>query len=196
MKFPRIADAIYRQLRKRVLLKRPPDYIVGELNPAGAYLERWFLVFWRHWRRPDDIKVPTFERIKSYISTLLPSLYLHQFLRDDDDRALHDHPSWGISLILSGSYIEHTIAAGGVHHRKHYGPGTLRFFRAKHAHRIELVRYSVRDEQFTLPAFTLFLFGPAAFGRLWGFHCKDRWIPWYEFTAPGKPGEVGPGCDA
>jgi hypothetical protein len=43
------------------------------------------------------------------------NIYLHHFLHSDDDRALHDHPWWNVSILLrSGSYVEHTIAAGGV----------------------------------------------------------------------------------
>lgn len=42
---------------------------------------------------------------------------------------------------------------------------------------------------------TLFLFGPKR--REWGFHCEGKgWVPWQEFTAAGKPGEVGKGCDS
>lgn len=41
---------------------------------------------------------------------------------------------------------------------------------------------------------TLFVTGPVM--RQWGFHCPDKgWRHWKEFTAEGKPGEIGPGCD-
>lgn len=36
------------------------------------------------------------------------NIYLHHFLRRDEDRALHDHPWWSISFIFEGSYFEHT----------------------------------------------------------------------------------------
>ena len=42
------------------------------------------------------------------------NVYLHHFLRSDDDRALHDQPWWNLSILLDGEYTEHTIAAGGV----------------------------------------------------------------------------------
>jgi len=51
-------------------------------------------------------------------SRLLPNLYVHHFLRDDDDRALQDRPSWAVSFLLRGRYIEHTIAEGGLHRRQ------------------------------------------------------------------------------
>ena len=44
------------------------------------------------------------------------NLYLHEFSRSDDDRALHDHPwLFNLSVLLSGTYVEHTIDAGGIH---------------------------------------------------------------------------------
>lgn len=139
---------------------------------------------------------------------MLPNLYLHCFQRDDDDRALHDHPSWGVSYILRGGYIEHTIAEGGIHHRAHHHHGSLRFMGTRHAHRIELYRLLFKPrglgpstffmqsaELEKLHCWTLFMFGPTV--REWGFHCPDRgWVHWRTFTAAGKPGEVGKGCDA
>jgi hypothetical protein len=101
---------------------------------------------------------------------------------------LHDHPSWAVSFILRGSYIEHTIAEGGIHRRQVFSAGSLRFLPTQHTHRIELLRG--RDA-----CWTLFLFGPMV--RPWGFHCPERgWVHWQAFTAAGKPGEIGPGCDA
>jgi hypothetical protein len=35
------------------------------------------------------------------------NVYLHHFLRSDDDRALHDHPWINLSLLLDGCYLEH-----------------------------------------------------------------------------------------
>ena len=121
------------------------------------------------------------------------------YLRDDDDRALHDHPSWACSLILDGAYIEHTIADGGVHHRRTWSAGSLRFLRTRHTHRIELPRLDAANEDpaaapATVPCVTLFLFGPTV--REWGFHCPEGgWRHWQDFTASGRPGEVGRGCD-
>ena len=44
------------------------------------------------------------------------------------------------------------------------------------------------------PCWSLFLFGPRI--REWGFHCPERgWVHWEEFTKPGRPGEIGRGCD-
>lgn len=196
---------------------RPPDYVVGGDNPEGAYLNRWYLTPWRRWQarlgRRAEANPTTWNLLSARLARLLPNLYLHLFLRDDDDRALHDHPAWGVSLLLRGTYIEHTIAGGGIHFRRRYSAGSLRFLPAGgqgakgKAHRIELTRQEylraecqdgvvrlVPRQGEPLPCWTLFLFGPVT--REWGFHCPEQgWIPWREFTRPGAPGEVGRGCD-
>lgn len=186
-----IAHRLLPLLITRVVLKRKPDYIVGEDSVDGAYLLRWYLTPWRGWYRaiPPEQRTP-WQRFAVAVSRCLPNLYLHHFLRDDDDRALHDHPSWGASLLLGGGYIEQIIAAGGIQHRHGYEAGSLRFMALRHAHRIELHRDPAGNPA---SCWTLFLFGPVV--REWGFHCPQRgWVHWEDFTAPGKPGEVGRGC--
>lgn len=188
-------------LVSRTAGRRPPDFVVGATDPAGPYLQRWFITPWRRWGEPDARR--WWQRAFAPLWRRLPNLYLHKFLRDDDDRALHDHPSFGVSLILLGHYIEHTIAAGGIHQRREYHAGTLRFMPTRHAHRIELPRSRAPNLETLVPkwnenptpCWTLFMFGPRV--REWGFHCPHRgWVPWADFTAEGRPGEIGPGCDA
>lgn len=140
---------------------RQPDFIVGgSVNP---YLHRWFVI-------PRN---PVF------------NIYLHRFLRSDDDRALHDHPWWNLSIVLKGEYTEHTIAAGGIHQRRVMRAGQWRIrWSGRQAHRIELHKGT---------CWTLFVTGPRY--RTWGFHCAESgWIPWHQFTAPGDKGQIGPGC--
>lgn len=201
----RIAEWLFKLLVLTVAARRTPDFMVGADNPDGAYLQRWYITPWRGWfQRVPATQRTRWQRVVTWCTQhLLPNLYLHQFLRDDDDRALHDHPSWAVSFILHGAYFEHTIANGGIHRRKVHRAGSLRFLPTRHTHRIELLReatgvqpddpalrYSVR----VAPCWTLFLFGPKR--RDWGFHCPQRgWVPWQEFTAAGQPGEVGKGCD-
>ncbi len=133
--------------------------IGGEDNP---YLRRWFVT-----PRGDG-----------------PSCYLHQFLRDDDDRALHDHPWASVGIILKGGYIEHTLE--GTFERR---VGDVLPRTPEHAHRVALHRD--RDGR-VVEAWTLFLVGDRV--REWGFHC-DGWIHWRDFTA-GADGEViGAGCE-
>ena len=66
----------------RIHMGRADLYIGGVDHP---YLLRWHLL------RKDKYPI---------------NLYLHRMLRDDDDRALHDHPWWFVSIILAGGYVE------------------------------------------------------------------------------------------
>jgi hypothetical protein len=140
--------------------------IGGESDP---YLRRWFVT-----PRGDG-----------------PACYLHQFLRDDDDRALHDHPWASCGIILAGGYVEQ-LPTGTV--ERQVGDVIVR--EPEHRHRVILHRDA---EGHPIPAWTLFLVGPRA--REWGFWCpghggRERFVHWRDFTA-GENGElVGKGCDA
>lgn len=163
----KIHRLIFMQLLRRVACARRPDFVIGGMD--RPYLKRWHVLP----RNP------------------IVNVYLHQFLRSDDDRALHDHPWWNCSFLLDGTYLEHTIAAGGVNSKMQYRAGDLKFRRAKAAHRVELVKNSHGLEE---PAWSLFVTGPRI--RDWGFHCAEAgWIPWQRFTAKNDKGQVGPGCD-
>jgi hypothetical protein len=147
----------------RLVAQRPPDFIIGGAD--RPYLRRWFVI-------PRN---PVF------------NVYLHHFLRSDDDRALHDHPWANLSILVRGEYTEHTIAAGGIQRREVLKAGAVRLrWTGRIAHRIEL---HAGD------CWTLFITGPRY--RAWGFHCPEQgWIPWERFTATGDRGAVGKGCEA
>lgn len=156
-------EALVQMLRPLAAERRPDQTIGGEHDP---YLRRWHLT-----PRGDG-----------------PAVYLHQFLRSDDDRALHDHPWASVSIILSGSYLEHVPGEDEPLLRT---PGTVVERDATSAHRVELLR--LRPGAPELPVWTLFLVGPRV--REWGFHCPQGWVRWQDFTA-GPGGElVGKGCD-
>lgn len=138
---------------------REPDFTIR--GGGDAYLRRWWLI-------PRN---PVF------------NVYLHEFLRSDDDRALHDHPWWNVSVLLRGAYVEHTINRGGVNVRTPRMAGDIKFRRARAAHRIELTWGT---------CWTLFITGPRI--REWGFHCPNGWVDWRVFTATGDKGAVGAGC--
>ena len=130
----------------------PPDFVIGD-----DYLRRWWVV-------PRNTGC---------------NVYLHEILRSDDDRALHDHPWDNTSYLLDGSYIEVTPEgeflreAGSIVHRA-----------ATDAHRL-VVPEGGR-------AVSLFMTGPAI--REWGFHCPRGWRPWREFVDDLDSGKVGRGC--
>ena len=127
------------------------------------------------------------------------NIYLHHFMRSDDDRALHDHPWWNLSILLHGRYLEHTISAGGINVLTERRSGDFKFRHAGAAHRIELLKEEVWVDRYLgtktakeVPCWTLFITGPRL--RDWGFHCPRGWVPWQEFTKPENPGEIGRGC--
>jgi hypothetical protein len=145
-----------REWLLRMPERRPPDFIIG--GEDRPYLLRWWII-------PRN---PIF------------NVYLHCFLRDDDDRALHDHPWIWCSILLRGSYLEYTEA--GI---QRFDAGSIRTHRAKFSHRLALIAGA--------HCWTLFITGPRI--RNWGFHCPDAWVPWEKFTAADRPGEVGKGCE-
>lgn len=140
---------------------RAPDFIVGE--PDNPYLRRWWLIPRNRWF----------------------NIYLHQFLRSDDDRALHDHPWWNISILLRGSYLEYMAKGPHPYIPRHRGAGAVVFRRPLTPHRIELF-----DGR---PVWTLFITGRRV--REWGFHCPRGWVHWQDFTdtADGRS-TTGKGC--
>jgi len=154
-----MVDAVHARLLSRYD-GCAPDFIIGPRD--APYLRRWWII----------------PRSRFF------NIYLHNFLRSDDDRALHDHPWLNVSLILAGSYVEHTIAAGGVNRHQRFTAGDLRFRGARTAHRIEL------DDG---PCWTLFITGPVI--RKWGFHCPRGWRYWKEFVDARDSGQVGKGCE-
>lgn len=142
-----------------------PDFVIG---PVGElYLKRWYVI-------PRN---PFF------------NIYLHLFLRSDDDRALHDHPwMFNASYVIHGAYIERTIDAGGVHKSAIRNIGNFKFRWGKSPHRVELLEAPKNE------VVTLFFTGPVVRG--WGFHCPGGWIPWRQFVTQRKGGnENGAGCE-
>lgn len=117
----------------RVTYSRAPDFVVP------GYLERWFVVRSRRWG----------------------CIYVHRIIGSDDDRALHDHRSWNVSVVLAGWYLEHL--AGETKAGRRGGDVIAR--RATTPHRISIATKSV---------LTLFLTGPHQ--REWGFVTEGGWV--------------------
>lgn len=118
------------------------------------------------------------------------NIYYHKFVGSDDDRALHDHMYFNISILVKGSYFEHRIKSGGVHTKTLHKAGTLSgiIFRSPWtAHRIEILEGTTCE--------TIFITGPRI--RRWGFHCPKGWRYWKDFgsSRSGDDGINGRGCD-
>lgn len=146
-------------------ITRPPDFIIGDRS--DPYMLRWWLI-------PRN---PIF------------NVYLHKFQKDDEDRALHDHPWWSVSIAISNEWMqEHYLDRNGTIKTRLVGFGDVVFRSAKFAHRMAV---PVKD------ATTIFITGPRI--RTWGFLCGKNtpaggWRPWHEFVARDK-GQIGRGCD-
>lgn len=130
-------------------LSLAPDFIIG--GKDDPYMLRWWVIPRNKWF----------------------NVYLHKILRDDDDRALHDHPSDNCSVILRGRYLEVCQAARYIR-----TAGTITRRKAEWPHRLELI-----DGQ---PCWTLFITGPRR--REWGFHTANGWVHWKDFTDPNDRG--------
>lgn len=89
------------------------------------------------------------------------SVRLHHFLRSDDNRALHDHPSWYCTLILKGEYDDVTNIEKNEFVR--LKPGNIAFRKAEHKHTVR-----------TNGVWTLVVFGRAK--QKWGFYPKNKYI--------------------
>lgn len=137
------------------LAQRSPDRIIGD--PDKPYLRRWFIV-----KNPEG-----------------QSIYLHHILRDDDARAMHDHPSDNISLVVAGALRD--ISPDGV--RILHAGDTLER-KAEQLHRLEVASIG--------GCWTLFIKGPNR--REWGFQCPGGWRHHTKYVDAQNSGLVGPGC--
>lgn len=136
----------------RRVMETPPDFVIG-----SDYLRRWWII-----PRNEGCNV-----------------YLHEILRSDDDRAMHDHPWDNVSHLLFGSYLEHTPEGSFVR-----TAGDIVQRKAADLHRLEVIP----GER----AISLFITGPKV--REWGFACPKGWVHWSDFCAPGDSSQVGRGC--
>jgi len=147
-------------------MRRPPDLIIGPAHDPQTL--RWHLFRWRGWQ-----------------------LALHKWLRSDDDRALHDHVSWNVSVLLSGRYVEVFSHLWEPRRAKTRWPLIPYFRKAETPHRVELISNK--------PVWTIWFRGPPR--RSWFFHCRQGMKHWKDYvkerdySAPGSVSSVGKGCD-
>lgn len=153
-----MVDKIPDYLRESLLafanttMKRKPDFVLG------GYLHRWHL--------------------GPYGNSA--NAYIHQFVGDDEDHALHDHPYDNVSVVLTQGYIEHFHAmplkvVGGKYEtvQQHRRSGDVIEREAMVPHRISLIQ--------NRPAVSLFLCGPRV--REWGFILPTGWVHYKDFEA-------------
>lgn len=171
----RAAGALWRKacerlgdhLIKRVIWRRPADYVVGGTRPI---MLRWRLL----------------------PANRLCSLYLHHFVRSDTG-LYHDHPWWSLSLVLKGGYYERTPDADGRDTVRWCPPGTVLLRRADALHLITLpLIYGNCCGVTWQPAYSIMLAGPRV--REWGFLCRDGWRRWQDAVSPADKGLLAPGC--
>lgn len=155
------------------LISGEPHFVIGGRD--RPYMLRWYVIP----RNP------------------LVNVYLHKFMRDDDDRALHDHPWNFLSIMLWGSYREHrdieTRGSDFTFFRsaeKVRGWLSIAYRRATDRHRVTL-RKSLSTGN-PIPCWTLVITGPRV--RDWGFWCPQGFVPWQTFVAKDDDGAVGRGC--
>jgi hypothetical protein len=124
------------------------------------------------------------------------NIYLHKFMRDDDDRALHDHPWWFVSVMLWGRYLEtrDQVIDGDVFVMERRRDdvrrcGSIAFRRATDRHRVTLAK---DIDGKPIPCWTLVLTGPKV--REWGFWCPKGFVVWTDFVDQGDHGNIGKGC--
>lgn len=140
----------------RARFERKPDFIIGA--PGEPQLRRWWLIPRNKWL----------------------GVYLHQVLKDDEDRAHHDHSYMNVSILIAGGLAET------------YKKDKTRQFRRF----VPIIRLPSTPHRLWLPkgsqyAWTIFIMGPRV--REWGFHCPKGWVHWKQFVAENI-GEVGRGC--
>lgn len=159
------------------MFRRPPDKLIArEGDLQNPYMRRWHVIPRNKWF----------------------NIYLHEILQPDDERALHDHPWWNISIVLKGGYIEHLKARTGDV-VKEYGvwraPGNIVFRRAVTAHRISLAaKWNPHlGKHEWLSSWSLFITGRNL--RVWGFHCPQGWVPFDKFLTVTPTSSTGKGCE-
>lgn len=152
----------------RLTKSREPDFTIGPADES-PYMLRW-------WWLPRNRFL---------------NMYVHVFLKDDEDRAYHDHPWASLSLLCRGKlkelfYTDVEIEFGGTPTGSRIiEAGQWSYRPAKFAHRLIV---PAQQE----PPITIFITGPRI--RSWGFHCAQGWRHWKDFVDTTTKGAIGRGC--
>src|SRR3989338_1289537 len=81
----------------------------------------------------DGSKLLVLERFNLFSIANGPRIVLHRFVHSDPDRGYHDHPwSFGISLILNGSYREIKVRHESLEKKERvFSPGSINYLDGK-----------------------------------------------------------------
>lgn len=144
-----------------------PDFVIDPEGNGDVYLNRWYVIPRRRF---------------------LPRIYLHEFVRSDQDFALHDHPFlFNISILLQGGYDEEVFEdeAWSLPLDTKFVPvdeGAVKFRWGRSPHRVQLRKDA---EGNLMHVWTIFITGPALW--TWGFYCPSGWKP-FDKVINHKPG--------
>jgi len=142
----------------RGLSKMAPAHRVITRGDNEPYLERFYFVrreWIRDWYKRRNKETPWFV-------AWIPSVYLHHFLKGDDEEELHNHP-WlrSYALILTVGYREDR-RMGNVVVSRILRPGMINVIRAEDFHKVELL-----DKE--RGVWTIFIAGKRNEDESWGF---------------------------
>jgi len=165
-----------------MLYKDYPDYVPAKEDNLWAWFKRLVtlkphLVLFNYYS--DGNRDAQLRRWWVIPRNSFFNIYLHQILRSDDDRALHDHPWASVSFLLKGDLGEvvhdlHPASLSGYTTRwpKHFVP----YYRPPElAHRLVIFNGE--------PCWTLFITGRKV--RDWGFFCESGWRSHTTFKQKG-----------
>lgn len=138
----------------------PPPRSISKIKP-----------FQFRWREPlGRLECPYARR--TLLNLKWFSVRVHEWIRSDDARYLHDHPWDFVTIVLRGSYIDVSPSC-----RDQLQTGSIRFRRATHQHYVEVPASG---------AVTLLI--TSAPLRNWGFHVGTKFIrPLRYFGKYGHP---------
>lgn len=140
-----------------------------------GYMRRFWLV---PKATPGDVGCgPVLARRRPFswlLQLLGVSIRVHQILRSDNERHLHDHPQHCMSIVLRGGY-EEVVPLLPDQHPNHdrsrlrriwRGPGAVVFRHATNRHRLV-----IPPGQSSWSIFVMF-----GLKRDWGFHTEQGWV--------------------
>ena len=156
--------------------------------------------------RPCDIRVGThIERWMVWPKSNWRNIYIHRFVGDDLDQALHDHEPDNVSILLEEGYIEHFhVEPRELEYHKFKirfkrrqvvrRQGDVIFRLAETPHCTSMPRYNGMHGVAIKPAISMFIQGPRR--RRWGFHCPSGWKFWKDYIdeRKGYGDRSGEGC--